>query len=208
MKIALEYDDLSNNNPAALPALDTLQMLREHHPNLKVTMFTVPWELRWGKGESLAHPNAKHFVEALKQAYDQGWIRFALHGFNHLQLEYSEMTYEGAKKRLKGAEDIFTLIGIPLLKIFKAPNWAITPEAEQALTESGYKVVKDKYYQWNLVDSAPQPLEFKDKVVITHGHIQDGKGVDGEWPNGVYQTKDKLYNLPTETEWLFLDEVI
>jgi len=204
MKVSVEADDWSAANPANLLAIEAIEAIREHFPDYKITMFTVPWEIRFGKPMSIVSPEKKEFVKLCKTAHERGWMKFALHGLTHLPHEFEEITYEHARKRIKAGEDIFRLAGLPLLKIFKAPNWSLSPAGKLAAEDLGYRVVEDRYYDWNLMDMPPKETEFKDKIVIAHGHIQDGDGCN----NGISETKKNVMMLPKNTKFYFLDEAL
>lgn len=210
MKIAIEYDDASPAHPMGPRMFDILQTFREHYPKYKVTLFTIPWEIRFGKPLNLCQPDAKQWVSAAKEANEQGWMFFALHGLTHIgpseqnpmvEPEFASMPYDIAKKRIQAGINIFKKAGLPLLKIFKAPHWQISDEAERAAKELGFKVVKDKYYNWNLRD--PLPKKPKDPI-IAHGHIQDGDGCF----NGLEETRQNVFQLPTDAQFLSLDKVV
>lgn len=199
MKIALEYDDWSPTNSN----FHLLEKVREHYPNFKVTMFTVPWEVRFGGSLSestpITLPKYDKWVEAVRES---PWIEVALHGLTHAPMEFAELSYDAAIKRIvigmkmienRGLQDNFT-------KIFKAPQWAISRDAKRAAEDMGFKVVEDHYYTWNLADGIPSTLD--DTVLIAHGHVQDEMG------NGMAETLHKLLKLPPDTEWKFLSEVL
>lgn len=196
IKIALEYDDFSPRNTR----FDLLEKLREHYPTFKVTMFTVPWEVRFGTQTPITEPDYAPFVNAVKASKD--WLEVALHGLTHAPMEFAELSHDGATKRLVIGQKMFENRGIDLVKIFKAPFWALSKEAKQAAEDQGFKVVEDHYYNWNLADDFPQELADKGVIIIAHGHVQDVVG------NGMEETFAKLMKLPPDTEWLKLSEVI
>lgn len=204
LKIAIEYDDAGVSNPAMLAAWERLQSIKEHFPNFKVTLFLVPWEIRFGKPKSIVNPDFKVWLETLKKAQDDGWVRYALHGLTHLPKEFAELDYANAHKRIKAGRDICKLGGLDLLPIFKAPNWLVSPAAKKAAEDLEFKVVEDGYYHWNLRDQHPKETEFGDKIIIGHGHIQDGDGCF----NGVCETSANILALPSDTEFYFLDEAL
>lgn len=201
-RISIEYDDASPSHPMGPRMWELLQNFHEHYEGYKVTLFAVPSELRFGKAQTMRHEDFKPWVDAAKEAIKQGWLAFALHGFTHIEKEFENLSYEDATKRVSFGKQIFESIGIPLLPIFKAPNWALGKEAREAVTDAGFQVVDDHYYQWNLKDPLPRPAEFKEEVIIAHGHVQDGDGVD----NGIKETSSRIMDLPTDTEFFFLDE--
>lgn len=203
-KIALEYDDASPSHPIGPRMWELLQGFKENYPDYKVTLFTVPVELRFGKANLLWHEDYKPWVNTAKKAYEQGLVKFALHGFNHIEKEFEKLTYEEAHKRIEWGKQLFEKVELPLLPIFKAPNWAISDEAKKAAEDLGFKVVEDLYYGWNLKDRLPKPAEFKDKIIIGHGHVQDGDGCN----NGIAETSKNVRALPSDTKFYFLDEAI
>lgn len=192
MKLALEFDDFSPKNSS----FGLLEDLREHFPGFKVSMFTTPWEIRWGDQTPITQPEWTPWVEAVKKAED--WLEIEVHGLTHAPLEFGEITYEEAKKRIIIAEKMFTNREIKFQKIFKAPFWALSKQGEKALSELGYYVVKDHYYHWNLADEIPQNLE----VIVGHGHVQNTMG------NGLEECYQKLMKLPTDTEFIFLSDYL
>lgn len=213
MKLSIETDDASVHNPAMLRALDQLEKYRQNYPDFKITFFFIPWECRYGQTTSLVHEENKHWLKTFKKMHEQGWAKFAIHGLTHIgpsdenptaPAEFQELTYESAYKRIKGAKDIMEKAELPYLPIFKAPNWAINEEGRKAVKDHDLQLVEDKYYDWNLRDPMPKETEFKDKIIIAHGHVQDGDGCY----NGICETMPKLRQLPTDTEFYFLDEAI
>ena len=88
--------------------------------------------------------------------------------------------------------------GVNYAKIFKAPNWTISAEAERAAKDMGFLVVKDHYYNWNLKDEMPKK---KYNILVVHGHVQNDCG------NGLEEVMPKLLKIPIGTEFMFLSEV-
>lgn len=203
-KVAIEYDDASPSHPIGPRMWELLQSFREHYEGYKVTLFTVPSELRWGKAKTMRDKEFAQWVKVAKKAHDQGWLAFALHGFTHIEKEFGDITYEDAYKRIQFGKEIFESCELPLLPIFKAPNWALSAEGRKAAEDHGLKVVDNLYYQWNLKDRLPRPAEFGDKIIIAHGHIQDGDGCN----NGLAETRHTVMKLPSDTKFYFLDEAI
>lgn len=195
LKIALELDDFSPRNSH----LSLLETLREHYPSFKVTMFTVPWEIRWGQPTPITQDEYSPWVRAVKNA---DWIEIASHGLTHLPEEFGEISYEGAKKRLLTAEKMYENRGINLVKIFKAPHWCLSEEGKKAAEDLGYTVVEDHYYQWNIKDEFPEALKDYDGIIIAHGHVQDTMG------NGLEESLPRLMKLPPGTEFYKLSDVL
>lgn len=202
-KVALEADDASPSHPIGPRMWELIQDFTEHY-DYKITLFTVPSELRWGKAKTLRDPDFKSWVDTAKKAYDKGWVNFALHGFTHVPKEFENLTYDDAYKRIKFGIELFESCDLPLLPIFKAPNWLISEEAEQAVKDHKFTLVKDLYYDWNLKDSLPRETENGDKIIIGHGHIQDGDGCN----NGLSETRKNVMQLPSDTKFYFLNEAL
>lgn len=195
MKVALEFDDFSPRNSN----LHLLEQMKEHYPDFKVTLFTVPWEIRFGQPTPITEEQYSPWVKAIKKNED--WMEIALHGLTHMPEEFGEISYEGAKKRIITGENMFKNRGIKLAKIFKAPCWSISKEAKQVCADLGFKVVEDHYYNWNLKDDFPSDLK-EDTIVIGHGHIQKTMG------NGLEEVIHKLMKLPPETKFIKLSEIL
>lgn len=198
MKVAIEYDDWSPTNSN----FGILEKFKEHYPDFKVTMFTVPWEVRFGRNIQESTPitmeKFKPFVDGIK---DSDWVEVALHGLTHAPMEFAELSYEAAIKRVVIGMKMFENVGIKnFAKIFKAPQWEISSEAERALKDMGFLVVKNGYYNWNLANEGPN-ADAKEPYII-HGHVQD------VCENGMEETQHKILKLPVDTEFMFLSEVL
>lgn len=191
MKLILELDDFSPRNSN----LGLLEDLKDHYKGFKVTLFTVPWEIRWGEPTPITEEKFRPFCEAIKKAED--WIEIAIHGLTHHPQEFAHITHDEAKKRLWVAEKMFINRGIKYVKIFKAPHWKLSKGGETAAIELGFKVVKDGYYNWNLKDEMPKKAR---GIIIAHGHIQNTMG------NGLEEIMPKLLKLPTSTKFIWLSE--
>lgn len=208
-KVALEYDDFGPRNSM----LSTLEEIKEHYPNFKVTLFTVPWEIRFGEltqgvlGTPITDQGCKAWVDAIKENAD--WCEYALHGMTHKLGDprqgipgEMEIPYDSATKLLIVAEKMFENRGIPLAKVFKAPQWLISEEAKQAVLDRGYKLCEDHYYNWNLADEFPLEAAERGDLIIGHGHVQDEMG------NGMAETLHKILKLPVDTQFYKLSEIL
>lgn len=198
MKVAIEYDDFSPTNSN----FGILENFKEHYPNFKVTLFTVPWEIRFGRSMKESTPitlkKFKPFVDAINEC---DWIEIALHGLTHAPVEFSELSYEATIKRIVIGMKMFENVGIKnFAKIFKAPQWEISREAEQAARDMGFIVVKDGYYNWNLAKDKPNADAVE--PFIMHGHVQD------DCDNGMQETQHRVMKLPVDTEFMFLSDVL
>jgi len=199
MKIALEFDDFSPRNSN----FGILEDLKDHYEHFKVTMFTVPWEIRFGNQTPITQPAHAPWCEAVKKS--SSWLEIALHGMTHAPMEFAEITTEESHKRIIIGEKMFTNREIELTKIFKAPQWAISPEAVKVANELGYHVVHDHYYNWNLADECPftpEQIKNDEGIILAHGHVQRVCG------NGLEEVAHKIMKLPPDIEFIFLSEAL
>ena len=197
MKVAIEYDDWSPNNSN----FGILEKFKEHYPDFKVTMFTVPWEIRFGRNMRESTPvtldKFKPFVEAVNSC---DWIEVALHGLTHAPMEFAELSYDAAMKRLVVGVKMFEQVGFKnYTTIFKAPQWALSKEGKKAAEDMGFTVVEDGYFNWNLANDKPD-VGAKEPFIM-HGHVQD------DCDNGMEETQHRIMKLPTDTEFLFLSDI-
>lgn len=199
MKIALEFDDFSPRNTS----FGVLEDIKDHYPHFKVTMFTVPWEIRFGDQTPITEPKFDPWVQAVKKSTE--WLEIALHGLTHVPMEFAEIKLEDAHKRIVIGRKMFENRGITLAPIFKAPHWAISQEGIKSANDLGFDVVNDHYYNWNLADECPftkEQILKDDGIIIAHGHVQRVCG------NGIEEVAHKLLQLPPETEFIFLSEAL
>lgn len=195
-KIAVEMDDFSPRNSS----LNLLEEIKEHYPSFQATLFLVPWEIRFGEPTPITQEEFLPWVNAVKK--NQDWLQIGLHGLTHLPEEFGSLGYLASKQRIETAEKMLQNRGIRYEKIFKAPCWSISEEAERACADLGFKVVKDGYYNWNLKDEFPKELAESGVPIIAHGHIQNVCG------NGLEESMGRILSLPTEVEFVKLSEII
>ena len=194
MKIAIESDDFSPRNSN----FGLLEEMRSHFPHFKITLFTVPWEIRWGEQTPITLEKFRPFSRALKESQD--WLEVAIHGLTHAPAEFERAGYDEARKRIIIAEKMFANQKIPFVRIFKAPFWQLSKNAERALFDLGYLIVQDGYFDWNLADNMPTRKPKKKGIYVAHSHVQETCG------NGLEEVYPKLMNLPLKTKFYFLSE--
>lgn len=189
-RICLDLDDFGPKNTN----LGLLEDLKDHYPNLKVTVFTVPWEIRFGEATPITQEQYLPFCNVLKKTSD--WIEVALHGLTHAPREFESLSYEDAKKRIVVGEKMLINRGIPYAKLFKAPQWLLSPEAKKAAEDLGFTVVEDHSYNWNIKDDYVEGLA----EVWGHGHVQDVMG------NGLPESFMRLLQMPTNAKFEWVSE--
>lgn len=198
MQVTIDLDDYSplNNN------IGLMEQLKERYPDFKITLFTVPWEIRWkadGQGTPITDDRWTPWVEATKQAIKDGWMEIAIHGLTHAPSEFLNMGYDDTRKRIIVAQKMFENRGIKTCDLWKAPQWQASDDAKRAVKDMGLRIVEDGYYNWNLKDDMPE----KKRKLIAHGHIQD----DPAYPNGLEQSYTRICKIPAKASWKFLSEV-
>jgi len=215
MKVILDFDDFSPRNTS----FNLLEEIKGHYPNFKVTLFMVPYEIRFStptpitEYAQLQDGTHERRWKAFIEACQLDWVEIALHGLTHnpqnnatnTPAEFEDISYEEARKRLLVGEKMMLNTGIPYAKLFKAPFWLLSPAAKKAAEDLGWKVSEDGYYNWNLKDDMPHdstvtsPFNGKE-FLIGHGHIQITMG------NGLEESLHRIYQLPTDSEFHFLSE--
>jgi len=196
MEIGCDFDDFGPLNHR----FDLLDELRLRYPKFKVTMFTIPWDIRLNpadKGTPITLEKFKPWVDEVRQGVKAGWLDICLHGLTHLPAEFNKFGYDEARQRIIAAEKMFDFCKIPLTKMFKAPYWLISDKAKLAVKDMGYTLVEDGYYNFNLANNWPIDA----KTVIMHGHVQDVCG------NGMEESLSKIMKAPRNAKWVFLKEM-
>jgi hypothetical protein len=195
--VALEADDFNPVNHR----LDVLRKLRDRYDDFKITMFTVPWDIRYETekgGAPITDERFTEWVNIVRHGVDDGWLEIAVHGLTHAPREFEGMEKKQADARITFAEKFLKDAKIPFVKIFKAPQWLLSEEAKKAVEDRGYKVVEDGYYNWNFKDDFPVELD----EVIGHGHVQN------VCDNGLDEALLRLVQIPEEYKFKFISEVL
>lgn len=196
MQISYDNDDFSPLNHR----FDILEKLKERYPDFKVTMFTIPWEIRFSpdtKGTPITEERYKPWVEKVKKAQKEGWLDIAIHGLTHAPREFEKLGYDEAKKRVMVAQKMFANVGIKTNGMFKAPFWLLSKEGKKSIEDLGLKVMENGYYNWNLKDDMPD-----EEKLIAHGHVHN------TCDNGMEESYFRLIKTPQEAEWVHLKELV
>ena len=188
--IIFDLDDFSNENNV----LPDLIYLRTKLPGLKVNLFTIP---------------KKTSFSLLRRAAKHDWVHLIPHGFKHNDnYECAQMTRHVSKVKLNKINSQFFKKG------FKAPGWQISKGMMQALKDKGWWLA----VQWKdgrmfgHPDGPFQPavipglryysLNEQPGYTVIHGHCQQVCG------NGLKHLWEKLINLPRNSKFLHIEEVI
>lgn len=201
MKVVLGLDDFSPVNSR----LDLLLKLKDRFPGFKVSMFTVPIDVKTDWGIYLIR---NELIQKIKQNLD--WIQIIPHGLTHDGSEMKRMDCETFKREIMPRiKQNFDKDGLPFVYGFKAPHWRWTEGVVKALDDLGWwgavdrrqpeMITPKRFYRYNTLLNEEYDLSLP--VLKLHGHIYGT-------PNDIGKCFDKLYNLPKETEWDFVTNYI
>lgn len=157
-----------------------LDALRTIHPDLKVTLFTVPCpnNIREFPG---AMPSAGVTAAWLRHVLAlRPWIQCALHGWHHTQLECRTWTKARTLEALRWAEESGLFV-----RGFKAPYWEMSAGVYEALLERDWWVADhERNRPMRPAGIRCYELGRPDQV---HGHVQDigTNGLQEAWPTYV-----------------------
>lgn len=204
-KIVLDFDDFSVLNNR----LDLLLKLKEHYPNLKLSLFTIPFDAPFEKDISGRIMRDKT-LEEIKKHLD--WIELIPHGLIHMPREFEKCDYENMKKNVIPAiDECFKKDGLPYVKGFKAPYWLWNEDVVRALDEEGWWGAIDKldfngprtkkFYKYTHgIDEVFKKSTLD--VLKLHGHITNYN------KNGIERCFTNLFNMPVDAEFKFASELL
>lgn len=207
-QVIFEFDDLHFTEPE--DCLNEIDHLVKVIPNIKLSFFAVPML----RGNPI-YENPL-WIKRIHEHIKNNNVRLAVHGLEHLTLEFENINFENAMYRIQTAEDLFKQAELPFVKVFKGPHWGINLETLDALSYLEYTHVynhddhihlelnkysfKFIHYNWNLKD------EFEDNeqsLVVAHGHTWD------TCSNGIKEVTPKIIEFVNKYHptFKFVDEV-
>lgn len=200
-KVVLAFDDFSVVNNR----LDLLLKLKEHFPNFKVSLFTVPIDEKQDWGPYLIREES---LKKIKENLD--WIQIIPHGLKHAGREmwhynYARFVTEG----IPLIEESFKKDGLPYEKGFCAPHHAWSDDVIRALDDRGWwglikpnskmHMTKRFYIYDYTID---QPFwEDEREVLKLHGHIYGTK-------NDLGLCFENILKLDKNTEFCYVTDFI
>ena len=202
-KVVLEFDDFSILNNR----FDLLFKLREHYPNLKVTMFMIPFHAEHEVGPSNIF--LQDALDTLKLNLD--WIQIIPHGITHTDREFEKADKTSMLLSIKAITDLWELQGIPFVKGFKAPQWLWNQDVVDVLDKKGWFGAVDrnqpdmiktkKYYMYNF--NIDEPFSYSDMELLKlHGHITSTEKNDFD------KCFLNLMKLPADAEFHFVTDYL
>jgi len=201
MKVCLDLHDFSVVNNR----LDLLLKLKEHFPDFKVSLFTVPIdeEKDWGP-----YQIRKQLLKEIKKHLD--WMQIIPHGLSHnLPKEICNSGYDKFTRVIMPLiEESFKRDGLPFEKGFCAPHWRWNSGLVRALDKKGWWGAVDprqpqmlcpkKFYRYS---HAIDNIDYSQEILKLHGHIYGTK-------NDLGRCFDNLLKLPLSVEWHFVTDFL
>lgn len=181
-----------------------LQKLKDHYPDFKCTLFTVPFHYRYYTREM----KIAKLEEWAKLVRGIDWIEMAPHGFAHIRGEWLMTNKKLILTSIKAMENLFKRLELNFIKVFKAPHWELSKETEEILNERGYTLAIDRnnpktftniptyIFNWSTEDKIPSYHTIKG-----HGHMWDT-------PNGLNKCYYNLLRIPVDAEFKFISQYL
>jgi len=190
---------------------DLLTVLKEHYPDMKVSLFTIPYDyslemsdmLRIGKAEALRR------IEENKD-----WLEFIPHGLTHFPREFEKADRDTMIAYVNNVIPEMVKTGFPeerIVKGFCAPMWLWNQDVIDVLDESGWwgaidrnqpDMLRPKRY-YTYTHSIDEPYWLSNQSLIKlHGHMSKPS------PNNLEDCLLKLLKMPMKAEWKFVSELV
>lgn len=201
--VVLDLDDFS----VLRSRMDLLTTIKEHYPNFKVSMFTIPYDYEY-ETTTLRLVRAEA-LDRIKKNLD--WIQVIPHGVMHIPQEFSRADKETMKMAMASIDEAFEKDGLPYVKGFKAPFWLWNQDVVDVLDEYGWFGAQDrnqpenirtkKKYEYDY--SIDEPFWQSDKEVVKlHGHISLPSA------NNLEDCLLNLFKLPSSVEFKYVTDYI
>lgn len=201
MKVVFDLDDFS----VLRNRRDLLTTLKEHYPNFKVSMFTIPYDYEYEMSDlRLTRETELKFIHN-----NLDWIQIIPHGLTHIPREFEKCDAETMEMVLKSIGEAFKKDGLPYEKGFKAPYWLWNTEVTKVLDDNGWWGAIDpnqpdmprtkKYYEYKY--SIDTDFWTKnDEVLKIHGHMTLPS------KNNLEDCLLNLFKLPNDVEFEYVTE--
>ncbi len=201
MKICLDLHDwsLSHNR------LDLIFELKRRFPNFKVSLFTIPNDIKSDYGSYLIK---EEIVNRVRENLD--WIQLIPHGLNHNGREMARCDYPTFKDQIIPAiEEAFGKNKLRFEKGFCAPHWKWSEGVVQALDWLGWWGAIDKrqpnmlstkrFYRYSHCIDEEFPLDTE--TLKLHGHVYGTR-------NDLGRCMKNLLKLPISAKWHFVTDFL
>lgn len=202
-KVVFDIDDFGVDK---LKSFDLLKKIKEHYPNFKVSLFTVPLPEVVTRGQ-IKQDKWEKWGSAVN---DYDWIEILPHGVSHIFGEgIAPMNKKEAHDYIELSEELFRRVGVKFEKIWKSPHWQTNELVYQELERRGYTVAVDRnnppigtfdtyIYNW-AIDEQTLPDE---DVIKAHGHMDTTS-------NALHLAYKNFTNLiEPDAEFMFISEYL
>lgn len=203
MRVSLDLHDFSVLNQH----MDTLLKIKEHYPDFKVSMFTIPYD---AVREITTQGRLVRDAELEKLKANLDWIQIIPHGLAHIPREFEKCDRWTMKMTLQAIDEAFSKDGLPYEKGFCAPYWLWNQEVVDVLNEEGWWGAVDRnqpdmlktntYYEYSHSLEEELPKDFE--VLKIHGHM------DRPSENALEDCVLNILKLPQEAEWHFVTDFL
>jgi hypothetical protein len=202
--IALDLDDAS----VLRTRYDLLLKLKEYYPNLKVSLFTIPYDYETEMNVGLGLLRDKK----LKQFHDLlDWVEIIPHGLMHIPSEFENCDRQTMKMTIESYEEVFGKDKLPYVHGFKAPQWLWNEAVVKVLDEKGWWGAVDRnqpdmlktkrFYQYT--HSIDEPFYHSNlKVLKLHGHMTPPSN------NNLEDCFINLMKMPHDAKFVFVSELV
>lgn len=203
MKASLDLHDFS----VLHNRMDILLRIKEHLPNFKVSLFTIPYDYQAEMSQQKLFRNKA--LNLVRENLD--WMQIIPHGLAHIEREFENCDRWTMKMVLQSIDEMFAKDGLPYEKGFCAPFWLWNQEVIDVLDENGWWGAVDrnqpqmlktkKFYQYS--HSIDEPFSKSNVDVLKlHGHM----GAPSS--NAIDQCYTEILKLPVDTEWHFVTDFL
>jgi len=206
VKISLDLHDFS----IIRNRFDLLLTLKDHYPELKVSLFTVPYDYMCEMSDLRLMKD-----EALKKIQEnKDWLEFIPHGIAHIPREFEKADRETMETYVNNIIPEMVKAGLPedrIVKGFCPPQWLWNQEVIDVLDEHRWWGATDRnqpglpstkrYYTYSHSINEPYWLSTQDTIKL-HGHI----GLPDK--NNLQDCLLKLLKLPVHADWKFVSEMV
>lgn len=200
-KVILDLDDFS----VLRNRMDLLTTLKDHYPNFKVSMFTIPFDAEYET--SMLRIERDKALTWIHNNLD--WIEIIPHGLTHIPREFEAPDKETVEMAFEAIQDTFENDGLPYVNGFKAPQWLWNKEVVDWLDENNWWGAVDRnqpemltpkrHYVYDY--SIHEPFWESDKEVLKlHGHMS----LPSE--NNLEDCITNLFKLPNDVEFEFVSQ--
>jgi hypothetical protein len=100
--------------------LDLLMKIKEHYPDFKVSLFTIPFDVMHEVGTQRMYRKAA--LAKIRECLD--WIQIIPHGLTHMAKEFEKCDYKLFRNKvMPSIKEAFDKDRLPFVKGFCAPYW-------------------------------------------------------------------------------------